>query len=796
MVSHAAAAVTGTELATIRIPASADSGVATLRVRGDNTKSLILSAGEFVDRSTKEVLPGIVAFEPATVNVKPGQIYDITVTASNILFEGEAEVGILNRREKIGSLVVVRAPFDVTIPSPNLSFRQALFGSGERTVITLRNDARYPYNMRWMMQVGVHRYCGEGKQGDEKQGDGKQCLEADKLATVSIPPKNQEFIEIQPPPEWFHWTGLFSEEEKEATLWLSFPGEQVPKRALKLKANLQGALYPGRIPWIFALLTSGALCALIVQHWPPNIRRKLALREQLQKVQLKINDFSPDIESSLRVLAQVHHDLLDELRRSTLTIMPHYETVAERCSQGIAILEKRVDLIEEIDSVCEKQRVRMETSLPPSQIQSVDNSLRSASEGLRKTQLSEAEFIKIKEQIDQAMTLTEQMGITNAKFTEDLNSRRKSICNELRLFRNNPKTKCVYDDLLRELPGLFTTLACETVEEASSNAAGAAGANTQADSPNLRLSDNLMDYNLLALKICRDYIWLVGGMKDGELQKKLSGEIKRKLVEHLGRQSCRELQEACLLLEQFRQDIDDQQVWETINVGKKEMSEQMYIDYEPVEIHHLQLVQFRIVFLREELNWAAAREYVIPEWDFGDGHPGRSCWMPTYSFPDSRNILMKLFDWIMRPIWIRKVKRKVQVRFSHRTNRTNNAAEQKGNERTGQRDKLGLRRAKEAWLRLFRRTTSPRRDELGLEPAKEALATTVKVRTDPTDDRWTKTFNEIIALIVSILIPVGALVAGAQADLGQNSVGGALTVFLLGFGSNTAISAYKQRISS
>jgi P pilus assembly chaperone PapD len=143
LVTHAAAAVTGAELARIRIPASADSGVATLRVRGDNTKRLILSASAFVDRSRKEVLPGIVAFEQATVDVKPGRTYDMKVTVSKIFFEGEAEVDVLNRGVKIGSLVVARAPFAVTVADA-----QALLRSGKKTAITLRNDARDPYDVR------------------------------------------------------------------------------------------------------------------------------------------------------------------------------------------------------------------------------------------------------------------------------------------------------------------------------------------------------------------------------------------------------------------------------------------------------------------------------------------------------------------------------------------------------------------------------------------------------------------------------------------------------------------------
>src|SRR4051812_46104067 len=100
--------------------------------------------------------------------------------------------------------------------------------------------------MCWMMQIDAHKYYGEGEKCEQPKG----------WARVNIPPKNEASIEIQPPPDWFCWTGLFFKETKEATLSLAFPGD-LPKHAFKLEANLQGALYPVQLLWILALLTIG-----------------------------------------------------------------------------------------------------------------------------------------------------------------------------------------------------------------------------------------------------------------------------------------------------------------------------------------------------------------------------------------------------------------------------------------------------------------------------------------------------------------------------------------------------------
>jgi hypothetical protein len=49
---------------------------------------------------------------------------------------------------------------------------------------------------------------------------------------------------------------------------------------------------------------------------------------------------------------------------------------------------------------------------------------------------------------------------------------------------------------------------------------------------------------------------------------------------------------------------------------------------------------------------------------------------------------------------------------------------------------------------------------------------------------------------VSIFVPLVSLVAGAKEQLAQNPSAAALTVFLLGFSSDTLISVFKQRVSS
>ncbi len=724
----AAAPITVVGPAAIRIPASANSGTATLHVKSDTRTHLTLSVGDLVDRSTKDVLPGTVTFDPAALDAEPGQVYKIKATASGILFEGDVEVDILNEGTKIGSLVVARSQFAVT-----LSESRALLQCGQKTALTLRNDSRDPYELLWMAQIGAQKYCGSGK----------DCESTSNWLSVRIPPKDQVSIEFEPPADWFDGAGAFSERMKEATLWLAFPGD-VPKRALTLQASLQGRFYPGQTLWIIIFLAMGAFFSLIVRHWVPNTQRKRDLKDQLRRISLKIDGFSPDIEADLRTQTRVQWELQNTLRKSTWTILPDYATVAAQCAQSIALLERRVDLIEAIDSVCERQRVLWDTCPPPSHVDRVDDLSRSASEGLRNTQPSEAELISIKSQIDTAKALTEQASTLEETFGKELADRLQHVREEIGRFRG----KKAYNDLVANLPGVFETVGEPPPQTPVEGAAGAS-VNGAGVIPPSRFS--LVDYDLSALEICRDYIWLFEGTKEPSIAESLEKEIKPVLLKHLSRQSWNELRLARLLLKQFREDSSESQMWNAINAG----TDAMYVAYVPSEIHFQQLVQFRAVFRQDDLNWAAAGALVTPEWDFGDGPPSRG-WVMSHFFTDRRNRWERMGDRLRR---LRgetaECKRPVRVSF----------------ERT--------------------KCTDPPTTER----KEHALTEGITVFPHSSNDRWTRTFSEIVGLLVSISIPLVSLVAGAREQLVQNPAGGALMMFLLGFSSDALISVFKQRVT-
>jgi hypothetical protein len=90
--------------------------------------------------------------------------------------------------------------------------------------------------------------------------------------------------------------------------------------------------------------------------------------------------------------------------------------------------------------------------------------------------------------------------------------------------------------------------------------------------------------------------------------------------------------------------------------------------------------------------------------------------------------------------------------------------------------------------------SSPSANQGGASSGVEAtLERKIPLERSHSRDRHSRLFGEVISLAVAVLVPLVSLLAGAKEQLAQNSSGGALVVFLLGFGSDAIISVFKQR---
>jgi hypothetical protein len=549
--------------------------------------------------------------------------------------------------------------------------------------------------------------------------------------------------------------GLFSERRQDATLWLAFPDE-LPKRQLAVASIIRGGGYPGQTVWIVVLLTLGALMSLVVRHWVPNMQRKRELKEQIRRVKGKVACFSEDIAEDLREQTRVQVKLLDSRRKSVWTIVPDYATIAAQCAQALAILEKRVDLIEETDSVYQAVRVKWESCPPPSLLDRVEEALRGVQGVLRNPELSEAGLASAQSEIDKARGLVNLIGTTDGTFGKELASRTTRVRAEIDKFKNST----VLARMKGKMAGLFIVLGPAQADAGQSPPSGSTTDGEGVDP--IRYS--LVDYDLSSLEICRDFVWLADGGADVETR--LTRDVEPALFQHLERRSWNELRLARLLLKQFRERSTPSDIWEAIQEGPQAM----FISREPTEVSFQQLVQFRARFKREELDWSAAKALIVPVWQFPDGSTKRG-WNVSHFFVDRRSRWQKLESW-----WRSWLHGRKSICCAHITVSFERSA-------------------------LKAPDTPPAQPGEAARPSvietkQHALQEKVPLWADPSDDGKSRTVNELIALGVSIAVPLASLIAGAREQLSANPAAGAMTVFLLGFSSDALISVFRQRVTT
>ncbi len=731
--------------AAIRIPPGESSGAVELYLVADANGMLVLTAGDLIDRSTKEVLPGTVTFEPATLSVEAGQQYKIRAVASKILFEGDADVDVMSRGAKIGSIVVARSPFAVTLPET-----AAVFRPGAKTAIALRNDSRHALTLRWMLQIGPVKYCGPPTAAR------KSCDAVTQWSVVSIPPKDAQSIEVEPPLEWFPTTRWVSAWREDATLWLALT-DDLPKRQLRMASLLQGSGYPGQTAWIVILLALGALLSLVVRHWVPNMQRKRELKEQIRRVKAKVGCFSEDIAEDLREQTRVQVTLIDSRRKSVWTIVPDYATIAAQSAQALAILEKRVDLIEATDSAYQAVRVKWESCPPPSLLDRIEEALRGVQDVLRNPAVSEEGLASVRDEIDKARGLINLMGTADAAFGKELAARASRVRAEIEKF----KSSAVLADLKQKVRGLFAVVGLGGAD-AGGNEPGPLPTDGDGIDP---IRYGLVDYDLSGLEICRDYVWLADGAT-ADVEERLKADLGPTLLRHLQRRSWNELWLERLLLKQFREASTGTDIWDAIEQGNKAM----FISLEPAEVCYQQLVQFRARFRRPELDWSGAKTLVVPEWQFPDGTKKRG-WTISHFFVDRRTRWQKIRHW--RSSWLHERKPIDTPAITVSFERVVNGA-----------PAVPVPGQAEA-----AHTTA-------MEVKQNALRVDVPLWSDPSDDGKSRTVNELIALVVSVAVPLVSLVAGAREQLAANPAAGAMTVFLLGFSSEALISVFRQRVTT
>ncbi len=562
-------------------------------IRNDGRKavSLKLHAEKFISKTTARPLDAQIMFSTpddtsrkniySLANLAAGATQLVTIDVANHQEAGESAAVLKNNGDALGVLTALKYsfPFAVKLQSKTPDSPQLSFQHGKLNTVTLKNEDTLTYPIAWAIEILGKKVGGR----------------------LTLLPKSMAAIEVQAPEEWFtsRFRALFKEDIQEGTLSLACVSAvdttALPWRSQTISFKAYLHYFPPlaqesfSILLIFIILFAGGICSLIVSYWAPNRLQRRALKELLANLALKIRALSFQIGSTLRVLVRVERKLLDvKLDSRSYLFSPDLTNIFNQCRQGLEMLNKRVRLLENIDTIYDQMKRQMILAPPPSLLERIEANLQKASGLLGNPELIDSDFQAAQMLIAEATTRLEALDKASVEFAQELAARVKWLRIDFDetngRIGKSPICKSLKAD---KLPRPFEVLDAKFEDH------------TQI-MPN---HYTWLDTNTFKLNLIRDYVVLAESTS-------IPQEADKAFLKQLGLQNWDELGAARRLLQEMREGIFASQI-------KKAIEDKAFeIIVEPGVARPYQPVQFKAAFHQAELNAAAAREQFICKWAF------------------------------------------------------------------------------------------------------------------------------------------------------------------------------------
>jgi hypothetical protein len=610
-------------LKTLILDGTANTGRYDILIRNtsDRPVSVLLITSPFVSKMTGQEIGAQVSFlgESATAGtpylkfegLTAGGILPVRIEVSNLWEAGESTAELSNvfstQAEKLGILRVEkdRVPFDIKL---NDNKTDVVLDRGSQGEITLRNNDGMTYLAHWDLTVRGKTITGH--------------------EDVMIPPHSTKTILFKPPGEWFGTSvnSRFKEDVEPATLNLRFdPGSTVnapnrPAAVIPITMHL-GAHHSVFIDFvvdllIFVLLFLGAACSLVLHYWAPNRLKRIDLKEQLSRLQERVGRLSSEIDSSTRVAADVECSRWVKMLYSRWIFSPDLQNVFTKCTEAVASLTLRIDLLEQIDSGYQRLD-EMAASAPPTRLNQIREMLSEAANRLNTTDSSEQDLHEAQKRIGAASASIDTLDDADPKFAGELASRVKEISETIEGAKES------YLKIREALPALFVALN---------------EANKDASKIEPKAYRDL-DAHTIALELLCDFVSHKPSVSAAEAVKRYE-QAQTSLVQLLSRESCEALKTAGVIIRQWHEGIFLDDVAEAIR--KKDVS----IETRSPVLTANDPVQLKVSFARAEFNQSAARQEIQCLWDFDDAFAERG-WEVSHYFakPRDYNVKVSFRDW-------------------------------------------------------------------------------------------------------------------------------------------------------
>jgi len=510
--------------------------------------------------------------------MKNGDVTPVWVIASNAYDDGDTPVDLLDGATKIGTIKIRRLPFSVKLDGPFPDKLDLSLLRDVETRIVVKNDQPIRYQLDWQLFLDGNVICsGRG---------------------VPVLPNGLGVLVCNSHTIPFKWQHLLKDETIAGKLFLAEGGKdfEPPLKTFDVTASAyawpDGLRHSIRYLIVFVILAAGGLFSLLLNQTLPNQLQKLNIKEQLIGLARATSDLSTHLDTKLAVLVRLERAKLTEALKSRLTVFPEFATIAGQVTDGIARLNTRVKLLQQMQSIIERLEKIVPDRSPPSLVDQVNEGLGKASVLLGKADCTDPDVQAAQAALGSASTLVDSLSNPGSDFGQALAQRIQAVVADV----PGIMPQHTFANLISMVPGPLADIG-------------------RAAAPNFKIPSGLMaslDAALIKLVLMRDVSTLAEGTGDQAMLTRLRNKLGD-LAVYLQLGSLEALDSARLLLREMKDDIYPERIRQALDAGEA------FIQMDPAVAYSDSPLTFRLSFRNKGVDQASAREEWTCNWNFGDG---------------------------------------------------------------------------------------------------------------------------------------------------------------------------------
>ena len=565
---------------------------------------------------TTAILTGVSNADQKAIDsemLEAGKMVAIKLTVTHLWEAGASRALIYNGGAPLATVKAVRVPAQYNIQIIAKGDPVEIHFKGAQGRIQLKNLDPMNYDFNWELRVG------------DQTGHGWVEIPANSVTTLDV-------SSAAPAVSWL--SGLLKEPRQDGDFLLKPAFEDVHQPAatkifpVKVRVSWAGPFQElANLCFVILLLILGGTVSIWVNWGMPNTSRALAIRKTLWEAQTKVNGTGELIAAKWRVVLAAQLEWVLREMKSVLWIFPSFSTTLDAIEQKTALLEEWIDIAYEVAVIRElTQQAHRKQRMPPTLLRTIEEHCEHALEPLETGHTNAEELRVMHMEVATAQALLKGATGINQVLEQEIGDRERRLLsgiedletsfgedfgNLIDDFKKNlsmPLKPPVYTDrdivsakilILNEFRDCIRRATPATVSLARGAASGGSSSIIpDASNPGTEVGERLQRYH-------------------------------SRLFEYLRADSYESLCMARVFLEEMHQDI-------YADAMEVELSPEprLAIVTEPRVIEPGAPVRCSLLFSREVLNDAVARQEWTCVWDFGDSSQPRTGWAVFHTFPE------------------------------------------------------------------------------------------------------------------------------------------------------------------